>query len=99
MYVAVSRFAVLNDLAPQVADAFRRRPHKVDNVPGFRRMEVISPADDPNEFWLLTFWDNEASFKTWHRSHAYKNSHAVIPKGLKLVPERTSLRAFTLVCE
>ncbi len=99
MYVAVSRFTVRSGFADQVAEAFRRRPHQVDQAPGFKRMEVLSPNDDPCEFWLVTFWENETSFQAWHRSHAFKESHSAMPKGLKLVPEKTSLRAFTLVCE
>jgi len=69
----------------EVKDAFRCRPHKVDDPNRFLRMEVISPLDKPDEIWLITFWRDEASFKIWHDSHLYHESHAEIPKGLKLV--------------
>jgi heme-degrading monooxygenase HmoA len=93
-FVALSRFVVANGLTTEVKDAFRKRPHLVDNTPGYHRMEVISPVDHPKEIWLLTFWTDEASFRTWHHSHLYHESHRGIPKGLKLLPGETSIRHF-----
>lgn len=77
-----------------VAAAFRERPHLVDSAPGFVRMDVLSPAEDASEFWLVTYWTDEASFREWHGSHAYRDSHAGIPTGLKLDPAATELRGF-----
>ena len=93
-YVVISKFRVANGKSDEVAEAFRARPHLVDDAPGFVRMEVLSPADDTNEFWLVTHWTDEASFRTWHRSHEYRESHSGIPKGLKLDPTATEVRAF-----
>lgn len=92
--MALSRFAIANGMTAQVKAAFLARPHLVDGAPGFRRMEVISPMDRLEEIWLLTFWTDEASFTTWHRSHLYRDSHKGIPKGLKLVPGETEIRHF-----
>jgi heme-degrading monooxygenase HmoA len=74
--------------------AFVQRPHLVDNAPGFIRLEVISPVDNRDEIWLLTYWLDEQSFKSWHHSHLYHDSHKGIPKGLKLVPKSVRLRFF-----
>lgn len=93
-YVSISRFRVNNGMESDVARAFRERPHLVDDAPGFVRMEVLSPAEDPAEFWLLTYWRDEASFRAWHHGHAFRESHAGIPKGLKLDASATELRAF-----
>jgi len=82
MFVAMSKFEVANGMTDQVYDAFVNRPHLVDTAPGFVRMEVLRPREAPNEFWLLTFWHNEGSFRNWHRSHTYHNAHSGIPKGL-----------------
>ena len=96
-YVSISRFRVRNGMENEVADAFRARPHLVDAAPGFLRMEVLSPAEDPAEFWLVTYWTDEPSFREWHRGHTFRESHALIPKGLKLDPTATELRAFRLI--
>jgi heme oxygenase (mycobilin-producing) len=96
-YVAISRFKVRNGMEAEVATAFRERPHFVDGATGFVRMDVISPANEPSEFWLITYWNDEQSFKTWHASHLYRDSHDGIPKGLKLDPSATEVRAFRYV--
>lgn len=97
MFVALSTFTVANGMAEQVKAAFLRRPHLVDTAPGFVRLDVISPAERPEEIWLLTYWTDEASFRAWHRSHAWKAAHAGIPAGLRLVPGSARLRFFAHV--
>jgi heme-degrading monooxygenase HmoA len=93
----LSRFVVANDLDADVKRAFILRPHLVDGAAGFIRMDVLSPEDMPNEIWLMTYWVDLASYRTWHKSHAYHESHAGIPKGLKLVPGSAALRIFNLI--
>ena len=93
MFIALSTFTIANDMAPEVKQAFRDRPHFVDNAPGFERMEVICPQDEPNEIWLITYWHNEESYKVWHKNHL-KESHYQITKGLKLVPRSAKVRFF-----
>lgn len=94
MFTALSRFVVANGLSEEVREAFRNRPHLVDDAPGFVRMDVLVPCENPEEFWLLTTWTDQESFRTWHRGHGYKEAHAGIPKGLKLVRGETRLRRF-----
>lgn len=94
MFIALSQFTVANDMTEQVRAAFTNRPHLVEEAAGFLRLEVISPLDNRDEFWLLTYWRDEDSFKTWHHSHLYHDSHKGIPKGLKLVPRSARLRFF-----
>ena len=97
-FVALSQFTIANDMAAEVRRAFLDRPHLVDRAPGFLRMEVISPVDAADEIWLLTYWTDETSFRDWHRSHEYRESHGQIPKGLKLVPRSARLRFFEHIC-
>ena len=94
LFVAISKFAVANGMTQQVKDAFIARPHLVDSAEGFVRLDVLSPVETPDEIWLLTYWQNEESFRTWHKSHMYRDSHKGIPKGLKLNPEATEIRFF-----
>ena len=97
-FVALSRFTVANEMIEQVKRAFMERPHLVDGAAGFVRLEVLTPLDNPDEIWLFTYWADENSFKVWHHSHLYHESHKAIPKGLKLVPKSASLRYFEHVC-
>ena len=93
-FAALSRFIIKNDMKGAVREAFRARPHLVDEAPGFVRMEVFSPLENPQEIWLMTIWTDEESFRRWHHSHLYRESHKGIPKGLKLVPKSVELRFF-----
>lgn len=92
-HVVLSRFTAAQK-ADEVKQAFRQRPHRVDHASGFVRMEVLSPCDTPNEIWLLTYWKDEPSYRAWHHSHLYKESHQGIPQGLRLAPKSVSLRFF-----
>ncbi len=81
-FLVLSRFVIANGLSAEVKAAFRARPHLVDDAPGYCRMEVISPLERPEELWLLTLWTDERSFRTWHHSHQYHESHRKLPKGI-----------------
>ena len=97
-FVALSKFVIANGMIAEVKEAFRQRPHLVDDQLGFVRMEVFSPLDRPEEIWLVTFWSDAESFKVWHHSHLYHQSHKGIPKGLKLVPGEQEIRHFEHIC-
>ena len=99
MFLAISRFSVANQMDDEVRQAFLHRPHKVDQTSGFIRMEVANPTDNANEFWLMTWWASQDAFQTWHHSHAYRESHQGIPKGLKLDPKRTLMMHFDVVAQ
>ena len=93
-YVALSRFQVTDGFADAVVDAFCDRPHLVEDAPGFVRLDVLRPVDEPTQFWLLTYWTDEDSFRSWHRSHDRTLAHRGIPDGLRLVPGSFELSGF-----
>jgi heme-degrading monooxygenase HmoA len=93
MFVALSSFVVENGMETEVKEAFKSRPKLVENYPGFIRLDVISPSENPAEIWLITHWSDELSYKSWHKNHL-KESHSGIPKGLKLTPHSFKLRFF-----
>jgi heme-degrading monooxygenase HmoA len=98
-FVALSRFVVANGMEAEVKAAFREHPHLVDRTAGFVRIEVLCPLDRPQEIWLVTHWRHADDYCTWHRGHAYRESHRGIPNGLKLVGRETCIREFEVVCE
>lgn len=97
MFVAISRFTVANDKSEEVRRAFLARPRLVEKAPGFVRMDVLRSTGG-DEFWLLTYWRDEDSFKVWHHGHTYRESHKHIPKGLKLVKGSVELHHLEHVC-
>jgi heme oxygenase (mycobilin-producing) len=94
MFVALSQFVIANDMAAEVKRAFQNRPHAVEDASGFVRLDVLSPEQNPQEIWLITYWSDRASFEQWHRSHLYKDSHSGIPRGLKLIPKSARVSFF-----
>ena len=98
-FVALSRFTIANGMAEEVREAFRSRPHLVEEAPGFAGMSVMSPVGDPAEIWLVTRWRDEQSYRVWHKSLDYHESHKGVPKGLKLVPKSVEIRYFELFAE
>jgi heme-degrading monooxygenase HmoA len=94
MFVALSRFAIANDMADEVRDAFRQRPHLVDEANGFLDMHVMSPLDAQAEIWLVRRWRDERSCRKWHRGHNYHKAHKGIPRGPKLLPGSASVKLF-----
>lgn len=97
-FVAVSRFTIANGLTAEVKQAFKDRPGLVEDTPGFVKLDVISPIQEPDQIWLLTYWQDEASYTDWHRGHTYKDAHKGIPKGLKLVPKSAQVLRFDHIC-
>ena len=91
MITILSRFVVANGMENEVREAFVKRPHLVENAPGFLRLEVLSPAEEPKEFWLLTYWETEQHFRDWHKHHRYE-SHQLMPKGLRLEASGTKIQ-------
>ena len=82
MVTVISRFRVRNGLREQVGQAFLNRPRLVEKAAGFCGLEVLTDAQDPALFFLVTRWTDEPSFRAWHSSEAHHQSHAFMPPGL-----------------
>ena|ERR1039457_3672150 len=91
MVTVISRFRVRNGFEEEVRRAFLNRPRLVENAPGFRGLDVMTDSADSSVFLLLTRWTDEESFRAWHGSEAHRQSHSLMPRGLKLDPSFTSL--------
>lgn len=91
MILVESRFRVANDMHDSVRSAFVQRPGLVDDVIGFLGMDVYQASDDARVFHLITRWTDRDSYDAWHRSDAHRESHALIPRGLKLDASFTRL--------
>ena len=99
MVVVLSRFRVANGRQQDVQTAFTRRPHLVDTAPGFLGLETFVDDKDDAVFYLLTRWSDVESYHGWHRSASHRESHKLIPKGLKLDPTFTSVWQLRKVCD
>jgi heme-degrading monooxygenase HmoA len=95
-------FVVTSDLVvdpvgvDSLEQAFRSRLGEVDGYPGFQRLEVWRDDRAEGVYTMVTWWDDESSFRSYMRSPAHRYSHARIP----VEPAKAhgvGLRRFTIV--
>ena len=79
MYIAMNHFKVRPDSGPSFEDAWRKRESFLASVPGFRTFHLLRGPDDADgapTYASHTVWDDEASFKAWTESEAFRKAHA-----------------------
>lgn len=78
-FVAVSEISIEENASSTLTEAFRNRLGEVDDWPGFRHLEVWQDRRDAGRFLMVSWWDDEASFRSYMRSDSHRRSHARIP--------------------
>jgi heme-degrading monooxygenase HmoA len=79
MYIAMNNFRVRAERAAEFEDAWRNRQSFLAGVPGFREFHLLrGPLDDDGVrlFASHTVWEDEASFRAWTESEAFRKAHA-----------------------
>lgn len=75
VWIAVNRITVDSSAeADQVVEAFRRRPKKVDQRPGFQALEVWR-EEEGKEVLVMTRWARKEDFLAWVESPAFREAH------------------------
>ena len=75
-YVVANRVPVTPEFAERFEESFRNREGKVENHPGFLRMEVLKPEDPEGVYVVLTHWRSKDDFVAWMRSDDFRKGHA-----------------------
>ena len=78
-FVVASELTVEACGAAALEAAFSDRLHEVENHEGFQRMEVWRDVREDAGYMMISWWDDEASFRSYMRSARHKASHARIP--------------------
>jgi heme-degrading monooxygenase HmoA len=78
MYIAMNNFRVSPDKTADFERAWRERTSYLSEVPGFREFHLLrGPADgDARLYASHTVWQDEAAFKAWTESEAFRKAHA-----------------------
>jgi len=78
-FVVVSELAVDPSGAEALEGAFRDRLRLAESQKGFRRLEVWRDERGGGAYAMVTWWDDEDSFRAYMRSPAHAASHARVP--------------------
>ncbi|MEX1178006.1 MAG: antibiotic biosynthesis monooxygenase family protein [Nitriliruptor sp.] len=95
-FVAYSALRVPEDGRQELIDAFGDRLRAVEGWQGFHRLEVWEDPADATSFVMVSWWDDEASFRSYMASEDHRRSHARIPTG-DLRPRPDSFSGFRVV--
>ncbi len=80
-FVAFSHLSVPEAGSDDLIEAFGDRLGRVERWPGFRHLEVWQDHHDPTVFVMVTWWEDEASFRAYMGSDDHRRSHARISSG------------------
>lgn len=79
MYIAMNNFRVHAERDVEFENAWKNRESFLAGVPGFREFHLLrGPIDDAGArlYASHTVWQDEASFRAWTESEAFRKAHA-----------------------
>ena len=90
MYIAMNRFRVARGSEADFERVWTERETHLEGVPEFVRFSLLRgpEAEDHNLYASHSLWRDEAAFRDWTRSEAFRMAHAEAGrhKGLYLGP-------------
>jgi heme-degrading monooxygenase HmoA len=78
MYIAMNNFRVRPERAADFENAWATRESYLAGVPGFREFHLLRGPIDENGHHLYashTVWEDEAAFRAWTESEAFRKAH------------------------
>jgi heme-degrading monooxygenase HmoA len=78
MYIAMNNFRVVADRAADFERAWRERDSFLADTAGFEQFHLLrGPEEDGVRLYAShTVWTDEASFRAWTESEAFRKAHA-----------------------
>lgn len=74
-FVAINYIDCEEDYKPRFEELFGSRAQAIDRMPGFKNMQVLKPKDGESSYLIVSFWENEDSFKQWTGSPEFLEGH------------------------
>lgn len=74
-FVAVNYINCTPAYRERFEELFGSRAKAIDTMPGFIEMHVLRPAQEGDNYLIVSYWENEQSFKAWTRSEAFIEGH------------------------
>ena len=80
-YVVINAITVPRAHADTLAARFAGRAGMVDSADGFERFELLRPADDREQWLVMTTWRDQSAFEAWMASAAFGRAHGADASG------------------
>src|SRR6516164_10907993 len=80
-YVVINAITVPRAHADTLAARFAGRAGMVESADGFERFELLRPADDREQWLVMTTWRDQAAFEAWMSSAAFGRAHGATTSG------------------
>ena len=75
MHIVTNRVFVNSDWQDEFEQRFQSRAGKIEQQPGFCRMQILRPLSADTPYIVYTEWENEQAFKNWVGSEDFKAAH------------------------
>jgi len=76
VFVAINYITCTETYRERFEELFTSRAGAIDEMPGFRRMHVLKPHEEEQDYLIVSEWDSEGSFKAWSKSNAFVKGHS-----------------------
>ncbi|MBU8877370.1 antibiotic biosynthesis monooxygenase [Bacillus sp. FJAT-29790] len=70
-YAVMNNIPVIEEERPLFEFRFKNKNHFFENQPGFLGLRVLRPLKS-STYVILSFWENEKSYKNWQNTTAYE---------------------------
>ena len=74
-FVAVNYIDCKPHYKERFEQLFSSRAKQIDTMPGFIDMQVLRPSKDGDAYLIVSYWENQASFKGWTKSETFLEGH------------------------
>ena len=74
-FVAINYIECSEEYVEKFEHLFKTRAAEIDKLPGFRSMNVLKPNTKDDKYLIVSYWDDEQSFKEWTKSEAFLKGH------------------------
>ncbi|MCB0284326.1 MAG: antibiotic biosynthesis monooxygenase [Calditrichaeota bacterium] len=74
-FAAINYIDCKNEYVERFEELFASRAGAIDKLPGFRYMNVLKPNSENDKYLIVSYWDDEDSFKAWTKSEAFIEGH------------------------
>ncbi len=78
MYIAMNTFRVIPDKSGEFERVWKQRDSFLNEVPGFQEFKLLKGVEEDGVqlFASHTVWQDEATFRAWTESDAFRKAHA-----------------------